>query len=167
MSHGLHRKSTIRTLLHDYQEAEEKLEHLDTREFNLFTFASDIGREKTFQILSIHLYMTHKLDIYINEKKFAIFLGEVYKKYNRAVQYHNDLHGIDVCHMANLLLRQGNLIQLAELNHIDVIAFLTAGMCHDLGHDGFTNQYHINAVTDRAVLYNDISVQENYHVAQA
>ena len=50
------------------------------------------------------------------------------------------------------------MINLAELSHIDIIAFLTAGVCHDLGHDGYTNGYHINAVTDRAIRFNDISV---------
>ena len=64
-------------------------------------------------------------------------------------------------------MTQGQLIQLAELDQIDVISLLTAGICHDLGHDGFTNQYHINAISERAVRYNDMSVQENYHVAEA
>lgn len=83
------------------------------------------------------------------------------------MQYHNDLHGIDVAHMANLLLTEGGLIQLAELDNIDIMAFLVGGICHDLGHDGYTNGYHSNAMTDRAIRYNDVSVQENYHVAES
>ena len=55
---------------------------------------------------------------------------------------------------------------LLELNHVDVLSFLLAGICHDLGHDGFTNGYHINAMTDRAIRYSDVSVQENFHVAE-
>lgn len=55
------------------------------------------------------------------------------------------MHGADVAHMSNLFLTQGNLIELAELDHIDILAFLTAAVCHDLGHDGFTNGYHVNA----------------------
>ena len=49
------------------------------------------------------------------------------------------MHGIDVAHMANLFLTQGKVINLAELEHIDIMAFLISAMCHDLGHDGFTN----------------------------
>ena len=74
------------------------------------------------------------------------------------MQYHNDLHGIDVGHMANLFLTQGNLIKLLELEQIDIMAFLTAAICHDLGHDGYTNGYHVNAFTDRAIRSNDVSV---------
>jgi len=41
-----------------------------------------------------------------------------------------------------------------------------AAACHDLGHDGFTNGYHVNAITDRAIDSNDVSVQESFHVAE-
>ena len=50
------------------------------------------------------------------------------------------------------------MTSLIELEHIDVMSFLIAGICHDFGHDGFTNGYHINANSDRAVRYNDVSV---------
>ena len=96
-----------------------------------------------------------------------MFLEDIYKKYRRDVQYHNDLHGIDVAQMCHLFLVQGKLISLAQLDHIDILSFLTAGVCHDLGHDGFTNGYHVNACTDRGIRYNDVSVQENYHVAES
>jgi high affinity cGMP-specific 3',5'-cyclic phosphodiesterase 9 len=69
--------------------------------------------------------------------------------------------------MANLFLTQGELTKVLELDHIDIMSFLTAAVCHDLGHDGFTNGYHCNACTTRAIRYNDVSVQENYHVAEA
>ena len=41
-----------------------------------------------------------------------------------------------------------------------------AAVCHDLGHDGYTNSYHVNAVTDRAIDSNDVSVQETFHAAE-
>lgn len=44
------------------------------------------------------------------------------------------------------------------MEHIDIMAFIVAALCHDLGHDGFTNVYHVNAFTDRAIRYNDVSV---------
>jgi len=34
-----------------------------------------------------------------------------------------------------------------------------------MGHDGFTNAFHKNAVTPRSLAFNDQSIQENYHVA--
>lgn len=43
---------------------------------------------------------------------------------------------------------------------------LVAGLAHDLGHDGFTNGYHQNAVTDRGISSNDKSIQEFFHTAE-
>jgi hypothetical protein len=59
------------------------------------------------------------------------------------------------------------LTTLAELDHIDIMSFLVSAICHDFGHDGYTNGFHVNSVTDRAIRYNDVSVQENFHVAES
>jgi hypothetical protein len=69
--------------------------------------------------------------------------------------------------MANIFLTKGKLITLLDLEHIDILSFIIAGVCHDFGHDGYNNLFHINTVTDRAVRYNDVSVQESYHVAES
>jgi high affinity cGMP-specific 3',5'-cyclic phosphodiesterase 9 len=58
------------------------------------------------------------------------------------------------------------MTELLELQKVDILAFLLAGVCHDLGHDGYTNGYHINAMSERTIRYSDVSVQENYHAAE-
>lgn len=125
-----------------------------------------IGREKTLPLLSVHLFLRHNLIKHVNEHKLSRFLTEVQSIYRQDVTYHNDLHGIDVAQMAHLFLVQGGLTQLLELNHLDILAFLTAAICHDLGHDGYTNGYHVNRVSPRAIAHNDVSVQESFHVAE-
>ena len=154
----LRRKSTIRTLLTDYERFEEQLSTSTARTFDLFELRDVVGRDRTLHLVSIHIFLEHHLDVFINERKFAMFLDDVYRMYRRDVQYHNDLHGVDVAHMMNLFLTQGGLVELIELDHIDVMSLLTGAICHDLGHDGYTNGYHVNACTDRAIRYNDVSV---------
>nr|CAH8823245.1 unnamed protein product [Trichobilharzia regenti] len=44
---------------------------------------------------------------------------------------------------------------------------LTAAVCHDLDHPGYSNSYQINARTELAIRYNDISPLENHHCAVA
>ena len=105
--------------------------------------------------MAVHFLLQNHLDVYINDRKFALFLGEVSKAYRRDVAYHNDLHGADVAHMMNNFLTKGNLIALAELEHIDIMSAIIGALCHDLGHDGYTNAYHVNAMTDRGIRYND------------
>lgn len=65
-----------------------------------------------------------------------------------------------------MFLTKGGLIKLADLDQIDIMGVLIAGVCHDLDHDGYNNSYHIMAQTDRAIRYNDIAVQEAYHSAE-
>lgn len=43
---------------------------------------------------------------------------------------------------------------------------MIASVAHDLGHDGFTNGYHVNACTSRAINSNDGCVQEHYHASE-
>jgi 3',5'-cyclic-nucleotide phosphodiesterase len=58
------------------------------------------------------------------------------------------------------------LIEIAELDNHDLVAMIIAGVCHDFGHDGYNNAYHVNANTMRSIRYTD-SVQENYHAAES
>ena len=87
--------------------------------------------------------------------------------YQPNVQYHNDIHGADVMQMVLHQFTTGNLIELAKLDHIDQVATLVAGACHDFNHDGFTNAFHVNTMSDRAIRYHNLAVQENFHAAES
>ena len=109
----------------------------------------------------------HLDDIISNCKdELGSFLKKVTSTYKQDVQYHNDLHGADVMQMAYYMLTTGQLQKMLKLNKLDCLSFLMAAVCHDLGHDGFTNSYHTNAVTSRSIDSNDQSVQESFHAAE-
>ena len=52
----------------------------------------------------------------------------------------------------------GNLLEIAELTNMDSLACIIAGACHDFGHDGLTNAFHVTTFSERAIRYNDESV---------
>ncbi|XP_060129536.1 high affinity cGMP-specific 3',5'-cyclic phosphodiesterase 9A isoform X3 [Zootoca vivipara] len=56
---------------------------------------------------------------------------------------------------------------LVKLSQMDILILMTASVCHDLDHPGYNNTYQINARTELAVRYNDISPLENHHCAVA
>jgi len=64
------------------------------------------------------------------------------------------------------MLTTCGLRESLRLNKLDCLSLMIAGACHDLGHDGFTNGYHVNAITRRAIDSNDVSVQESFHVSE-
>ena len=86
--------------------------------------------------------------------------------YDQNVEYHNDLHGVDVMQMGHHFLTECHLQEILKLNKMDCLSFLIASVAHDLGHDGFQNNYHINTVSQRAINCNDKSVQENFHASE-
>jgi len=49
----------------------------------------------------------------------------------------------------------------------DLMSYILAGACHDLGHPGFNNLFLIEKGDEIAVRYNDASVLENYHAANS
>ena len=64
------------------------------------------------------------------------------------------------------MLAKCNISEILDLNKLDCLAFLIAGICHDLGHDGLTNTYHVNSISKRAIDSNDGPVQEVFHAAE-
>lgn len=90
-----------------------------------------------------------------NAEKLVNFFNVIQKGYYQEVQYHNDLHGADVMQMSYLFLTKGNLAEIADLTHLDMFSFIVAAGCHDFGHDGFNNAYHVNSMSTRAVRYHD------------
>ena len=60
--------------------------------------------------------------------------------------------------MVFLFSKMGNFRERIELTDLDFAAMLIAAACHDYDHDGFTNSYHVNSMTGRAIRYHDESV---------
>ena len=103
----------------------------------------------------------------MNQTKLSRFIGQIYKGYRRDVEYHNDMHGLDVLQMTYIFLTQGRVIEFAQMSELDALSVCIAAICHDFKHDGFTNAYHVNTISDRAILFSDQSVQENFHAAES
>ena len=94
------------------------------------------------------------------------FLSKISGVYDQKVEYHNDLHGTDVMQMAYYMLKTCELEQTLKLSNIDCLSFIMAAVCHDLGHDGYTNSYHVNTISRRAIDCNDLAVQEAFHASE-
>ncbi|XP_041926050.1 high affinity cGMP-specific 3',5'-cyclic phosphodiesterase 9A [Alosa pseudoharengus] len=92
------------------------------------------------------------------------FLYEVYRRYNN-IPFHNFKHCFCVTQMMYGLIWLTDL--RSTMDSIDLLTLLTSAVCHDLDHTGYNNAYQINARTELALRYNDISPLENHHCAVA
>ena len=77
------------------------------------------------------------------------------------------MHALDVLQMSYIFLTKGKIIEFAQLSELDVLSVCISAICHDFKHDGFTNAYHVNTISERAILFSDQSVQENFHAAES
>ncbi|XP_076069121.1 uncharacterized protein LOC143041178 isoform X2 [Oratosquilla oratoria] len=92
------------------------------------------------------------------------FLCTVYHHYNQ-VPFHNFQHAFCVTQMMYGMTWKCDLLR--RLGDLEVLILLTSCVCHDLDHPGFNNIYQINAKTELALRYNDISPLENHHCSIA
>lgn len=94
------------------------------------------------------------------------------KRWLLAIQenYHdNPFHNFRHCFcVTQMMYGMIHLCHLHEhMSQMDLAILMTAAICHDLDHPGFSNSYQINARTELAIRYNDCSPLENHHCAVA
>ncbi|XP_049822251.1 high affinity cGMP-specific 3',5'-cyclic phosphodiesterase 9A isoform X2 [Aethina tumida] len=130
------------------------------------TFDARPWEDEELLLLLQQMYLDHDLC-----SKFAIdittlrnFLYEAYKNYND-VPFHNFRHCFCV---AQMLYAISWCVDLpSKIGDLEVLILLTSCICHDLDHPGYNNIYQINAKTELAIRYNDISPLENHHCSVA
>ncbi|XP_037067742.1 cAMP-specific 3',5'-cyclic phosphodiesterase 4C isoform X1 [Peromyscus leucopus] len=83
--------------------------------------------------------------------------------YHADVAYHNSVHAADVVQSAHVLL--GAPALQAVFTDLEVLAAVFACAIHDVDHPGVSNQFLINTNSELALMYNDVSVLENHHLA--
>eukprot|EP00899_Mesostigma_viride_P023942 jgi/Mesvir1/4732/Mv25186-RA.1 len=79
--------------------------------------------------------------------------------------YHNGLHVADVVSNVSYFLQE--LGSKRFMNDVDVLSAVLAAIIHDFRHPSVSNDYLINTSHHLAICYNDRSVLENYHLAEA
>ncbi|XP_040842594.1 high affinity cGMP-specific 3',5'-cyclic phosphodiesterase 9A isoform X1 [Ochotona curzoniae] len=128
----------------------------------------DVWLWEPSEMLSCLEHMFHDLDLVrdfsINPITLRRWLLCVQDNY-RNNPFHNFRHCFCVAQMMY------SMIWLCRLQEkfppLDILTLMTAAICHDLDHPGYNNTYQINARTELAVRYNDISPLENHHCAVA
>lgn len=128
----------------------------------------DIWHWEPNEMLSLLEHMYHELDLVkefnmnpITLKRWLLCVQENY----RNNPFHNFRHCFCVSQMMYGMVHLCKLWDVMSKEEIGVL--ITASVCHDLDHPGYNNTYQINARTELAIRYNDISPLENHHCAVA
>eukprot|EP00820_Chromera_velia_P022941 Cvel_31482.t1-p1 / transcript=Cvel_31482.t1 / gene=Cvel_31482 / organism=Chromera_velia_CCMP2878 / gene_product=High affinity cGMP-specific 3',5'-cyclic, putative / transcript_product=High affinity cGMP-specific 3',5'-cyclic, putative / location=Cvel_scaffold4699:54-3965(-) / protein_length=558 / sequence_SO=supercontig / SO=protein_coding / is_pseudo=false len=95
--------------------------------------------------------------------RVSSFLLVVQASYKN-MPYHNSLHGAEVGLLGHWLCRETGAF--ANMSPLVQLAFVTAALCHDVGHPGENNNFQKTSRSSLAVIYNDKAVLENFHAAE-
>jgi len=142
-----------------YTLSNETKEQLKTPHF-------DVWQWEPNEMLALLEEMYYELglveELQIHPSTLKRFLLRVQENY-RNNPFHNFRHSFCVTQMMYVLIHGCRLPDV--LSKRDLCVLLTACVCHDLDHPGYNNTYQINARTELAVRYNDMSPLENHHCA--
>jgi len=140
---------------------------------------SELTNNQPLSTLAFYLIEKHGLISHfaLDRAKLERFLSEIEDGYPDANQYHNRSHAASVLHFMHAILLHGDLAQVASeaAASIDestrkqfvILACLVAAVIHDFEHNGLSNDFHMNSLSDKAMTYNDRSVNEQHHSAAA
>eukprot|EP00899_Mesostigma_viride_P024680 jgi/Mesvir1/5397/Mv15470-RA.2 len=98
----------------------------------------------------------------IGREPLRAFLAAVHARY-RNLPYHNFTHAFSVMHMAFFILLKTRAAMF--LSKLEILALFISCIGHDIDHPGHNNSYEVKSQSEKALLYNDISVLENHHIA--
>ena len=142
----------------------------DFKNFDIFNLRDKLGLDNVMPFLGKEIIK--KIDIIhlLDESKVDNFLMVLSKTYqNTRALYHTSLHGVDVCYSTLLilmLLRNDENNIIPDISELDIVSLIISTLAHDVGHPGLNNNYFINSKNELSIIYNDVSVLENFHCAK-
>jgi len=139
-----------------------------SKDFNIHKFYLK-NQSDSFLILTTAIFKNEELfDLFeANIFQFNNFIDNIRKGYQQ-VPYHNEKHGIDVCvSVYHFIHYAENFREKMKVDSLEIMSLFLAALCHDMGHPGYNNTFHMNSLSSYAITYNDKSVLENYHSAES
>lgn len=148
------------------KQVDALLETMEEWDFNVFGLA-ELTNGRPLFFITFALFTRHDLlrKFNIPEAKLRRFLTIIEDGYFNMNPYHNSTHAADVVQTLNFFITKGGLSNY--VTELDIFAALVAAVIHDYAHQGLNNAYQISVQSELAVTYNDKSVLENFHTAQA
>ena len=103
-------------------------------------------------------------DFNLDAVKLSNYLREMEAGYGTNNPYHNSTHAADVARSVHYFIECGRLTHYCT--KLEIFTLIIASLAHDFQHPGKNNAYLISVRDERALIYNDRSVLENFHTAQ-
>lgn len=138
-------------------------------EFDVFSL-DKTSKGRTLEMVCMVLLEELQLmdSLKLDRTKMRKFLQTIESLY-LSNPYHNHVHAADVVQALGVFLCKDDLKSslVLKFTDLELLSMILAAATHDVGHQGLTNEFHVNSNSDLAIMYNDRSVNENMHASQA
>jgi cAMP-specific phosphodiesterase 4/high affinity cAMP-specific and IBMX-insensitive 3',5'-cyclic phosphodiesterase 8 len=125
---------------------------------------------KTAMALLDDARVVEQLDL--DRAKLVRFVRTIEDGYRKDNLYHNAVHAASVLQSVHRILEAGHIIDAIAGDDPRAAAMArlvayVAAVVHDYRHTGCTNKFLVDVASPTAIVYNDLSPQENMHSASA
>lgn len=144
------------------------VETITNRNFDVRSLTNKYSLEEaSFLVMSsviCLLNLSHKFDM----QKLPAFNSFCVESFNSLkLPFHNLSHSLDVFHFLYIVLTYSYSLKIFYFTEVDAMAVIMAGLLHDLGHYGFSNDFHIKSISELAIEYNNQSIIQNFQSRNA
>jgi hypothetical protein len=101
----------------------------------------------------------------VNKTALKAFIQKVFYGYSDENPYHNFKHAYSVFAGTTSFVKQ--MCPDSMFSPVEQMSMSLAGLCHDIGHESYNNDFYIKLRHKIAIRYNDAAVLENMHAARA
>ena len=135
-------------------------------DFDVFTL-DEMTHGHPLVVGGIHLFSSMGVleQIPVPKEKLATFLQCIERGYVASNPFHNALHAADVMFTTHYFMQSPLLRGMTGA--LDKFTAVLAGALHDFAHPGVSNAFLVATRSETAVMYNDLSVLEMFHVSGA
>lgn len=138
---------------------------VDSWEFSVFELDKISNQHP---VLLLVLEMVQRFDLQsalpINTENLVRLLLRVEAGY-KTVPFHNHVHAADVIHGTAYFLSEE--VVARHVSPLDIYCLILSAALHDFSHPGYNNAFLVASRHETAILYNDSSVLENFHISSS
>ena len=144
-------------------EVQKAMADADSWEFSVFDLDRACNHHPVLLIV-LHVVQRFELDqtLPINMENLIRLLLRIESGY-KTVPFHNHVHAADVCHGTAYFLAQD--VVARHVSPLDIYCMIIGAALHDFAHPGFNNAFLVASRHETAIMYNDVSVLENFHIS--
>ncbi|MCQ2815645.1 MAG: 3',5'-cyclic nucleotide phosphodiesterase [archaeon] len=150
------------------KENVELLKQIGSNDCDILEIQDKLGYD--YVLLTVSLFIFNETDLlqkYFKTEIFKNFIQEISNGYFKTNPYHNAVHASDVLQTTYMFTKGSNIFNIFDCDAIDRISLFLSCAVHDYKHPGLNNNFLISTNDKIALMYNDQSVLESYHISQS